>query len=88
MTVEELVDKLADGELDAETFNEALEKAAEAEAKAAAEKAAPAELERIVVREEVRVVDTDRAELSRESQRELEESRERIKKAASKARHI
>ena len=89
MTVQELVEKLAEGELDADAFNKRLEEEARAAAEAAAKEAAARDAqERSETREEARVLTEETAELSPAAERELEESKGRIKKAADKARHI
>lgn len=89
MTVENLIEQLAKGELDADEFNSRVEQEAQAAAREAAKDAAgEARARDIAVEERVAAVIPERVELSPEEQRELEESKDRIKNAADKARHI
>ena len=83
MTVQKLTENLADGAIDADEFNRRLE----SEAQAAGEAAAQQDREAITVPLPPPAL-TSEVELSRDAKRELQESRERIKKTADKARHI
>lgn len=83
MTVEKLIENLADGALDADEFNSQLE----SEAQAAGEAAAQQDREAITVPIPPPSLSSE-VELSPDAKRELQESRERIKKTADKARHI
>jgi hypothetical protein len=82
MSVEKLIKNLTGGALDADEFNSQLESEAEA-----AREAAPQDREAITIPIPPAATSSE-VELSQDAKRELQESRERIKKTADKARHI